>query len=348
MIMQKILIFSVFAIATCHAFSIPLLPELDPLLNALPQVPIRDDISNSIWDIFKDVFDKTYDEQEEILRRSILLQRIISIVRFNLRNLTYTLGLNKYSDLTHEEYMKNLNGFKIGNKSRMNPEPFIPPNITKLPDEVDWRDEGLVTEVKDQGLCGSCWAFASTGSLEGQTKKKTGNLISLSEQNLVDCVSDLENEGCNGGDVNAAFEYVIKNGGIDTESSYPYTATQGECEFNPDTVAAKVTGYVELPSGDENALKETVASVGPVSVAIDAGHSSFTSYKSGIYYEPNCSSKQFDHAVVVVGYGTEDGTDYWLLKNSWGESWGMNGYMKMARNKNNMCGVASKASYPLV
>ncbi|CAL1299001.1 unnamed protein product [Larinioides sclopetarius] len=348
MIMQKILIFSVFAIATCHAFSIPLLPELDPLLNALPQVPIRDDISNSIWDIFKDVFDKTYDEQEEILRRSILLQRIISIVRFNLRNLTYTLGLNKYSDLTHEEYMKNLNGFKIGNKSRMNPEPFIPPNITKLPDEVDWRDEGLVTEVKDQGLCGSCWAFASTGSLEGQTKKKTGNLISLSEQNLVDCVS--ENSGCDGGWMDPAFDQVKKEKGIDTEKSYPYVGIQDSCFFNPLTVGGTCKAYVDIPSGDENGLKQAVATVGPIAVAIYAEDERFHSYKSGIYDHPACPNEEesLTHAVLVVGYGTENGLDYWLVKNSWGESWGLSGYIKMARNKNNQCGIASRASFPLV
>ncbi|CAL1299002.1 unnamed protein product [Larinioides sclopetarius] len=346
MIMQKILIFSVFAIATCHAFSIPLLPELDPLLNALPQVPIRDDISNSIWDIFKDVFDKTYDEQEEILRRSILLQRIISIVRFNLRNLTYTLGLNKYSDLTHEEYMKNLNGFKIGNKSRMNPEPFIPPNITKLPDEVDWRDEGLVTEVKDQGLCGSCWAFASTGSLEGQTKKKTGNLISLSEQNLVDCVS--ENSGCDGGWMDPAFDQVKKEKGIDTEKSYPYVGINSTCRYNKKNIGATCSGFKNVPDGDEDALKKAVATIGPISVIIDACHNTFINYRSGIFDEPKCRTDIPSHAVLVIGYGTEDGKDYWLVKNSWGESWGLSGYIKMARNKNNQCGIASRASFPLV
>ncbi|GBM48154.1 Cathepsin L [Araneus ventricosus] len=296
----------------------------------------------------QDVFGKTYDEQEETLRRSILLNRLLSIVKFNLRNLTYTLGLNKYSDLSHEEYMKHLNGYKIGNTSRINPKPFVPPNNTKLPDKVDWRDQGLVTPVKDQGQCGSCWAFSSTGALEGQTKKKTGNLISLSEQNLVDCVS--ENSGCDGGWMDPAFDQVEKEKGIDTEKSYPYVGIQDSCFFNPLTIGATCKGYVDIPSGDENALKQAVATVGPIAVAIDAEDEGFFSYKSGIYDQPNCPNDVgfLTHAVLVVGYGTENGLDYWLVKNSWGPTWGMDGYIKMSRNKNNQCGIATKASYPMV
>ncbi|CAL1299000.1 unnamed protein product, partial [Larinioides sclopetarius] len=200
------------------------------------------------------------------------------------------------------------------------------------------------------GLCGSCWAFASTGSLEGQTKKKTGNLISLSEQNLVDCVSGekFKNEGCNGGDVNAAFEYVIKNGGIDTESSYPYTATNSTCRYNKKNIGATCSGFKNVPDGDEDALKKAVATIGPISVIIDACHNTFINYRSGIFDEPKCRTDIPSHAVLVIGYGTEDGKDYWLVKNSWGESWGLSGYIKMARNKNNQCGIASRASFPLV
>ncbi|XP_055946984.1 uncharacterized protein LOC129980627 [Argiope bruennichi] len=345
--MQKILIFSLFAITACQALSLPLLPALEPLLNHLPDIPILDDVLDSVWDNFKDVFDKTYDTLEENIRRPILLNRLVSIIKFNLKNSTYNLGLNKYSDLSHDEYMKYLNGFKVGNTSRINPKPFILPNISKIPDEVDWRDHGLVTPVKDQKLCGSCWAFSSTGALEGQTKKKTGKLISLSEQNLVDCVSD--NSGCDGGWMDPAFEQIKKEKGIDTEVSYPYVGIQDSCFFNSFTIGATCRGYVDIPTGDEEALKRAVATIGPISVAIDAEDEEFHSYKSGIYDQPNCQKdvELLTHAVLVVGYGTENGLDYWLVKNSWGPTWGMNGYIKMSRNKDNQCGIATKASYPL-
>ncbi|GBM48142.1 Cathepsin L [Araneus ventricosus] len=215
-------------------------------------------------------------------------------------------------------------------------------------------DLGLATyrrglnAYSDYGQCGACWAFSAIGSLEGQHKKKSGHLVSLSEQQLVDCATNGVNNGCDGGIMSAAFEHIKNSDGVDTEKSYPYREEQGECGVKPENVAATCTGYIELPPGDESALKDAVATVGPISVAIDAGHDSFMSYKSGVYEEPDCSSTHFDHAVLVVGYGKEDGLDYWLIKNSWGESWGMNGYMKMARNKNNMCGIANKASYPLV
>ncbi|CAL1298993.1 unnamed protein product, partial [Larinioides sclopetarius] len=300
---------------------------------------------------FQNVYSKLYSEDEEPQRRSIWENGIQECFLHNLKAdlgmSTFRRGTNAYSDLTEEETAKFRKGYRDPDYHG-NCTTWVRASNSDPPNSIDWRDQGLVTRIKDQGQCGACWAFSAIGSLEGQNKKKSDDLVALSEQQLVDCATNGVNNGCDGGLMSSAFEYIKTIDGEDTEKSYPYREEQGECEFNPDTVAAKVTGYVELPSGDENALKETVASVGPVSVAIDAGHSSFTSYKSGIYYEPNCSSKQFDHAVVVVGYGTEDGTDYWLLKNSWGESWGMNGYMKMARNKNNMCGVASKASYPLV
>ncbi|CAL1298997.1 unnamed protein product [Larinioides sclopetarius] len=313
-------------------------------------LPIDEELDKE-WIHFKTIFGKSYRNEEEELRRTIWQHTLRDIAMHNIEAdlgmHSYRMGINQYSDMMPQELVGNAGEFFNERYPRLGPF-WIPFYDDPVPEKLDWRDAGLVTPVKNQEPCGACWAFSATGSLEGQHKKKTGQLVSLSEQNLVDCSTVIVNNGCDGGLMSSAFEYIKTIDGEDTEKSYPYREEQGECEFNPDTVAAKVTGYVELPSGDENALKETVASVGPVSVAIDAGHSSFTSYKSGIYYEPNCSSKQFDHAVVVVGYGTEDGTDYWLLKNSWGESWGMNGYMKMARNKNNMCGVASKASYPLV
>ena len=186
------------------------------------------------------------------------------------------------------------------------------------------------------------------GALEGQHFRKTGKLVSLSEQNLVDCTS--ASHGCEGGSVYAAFMQVKKEGGIDTEDSYPYHAEQGVCHFDRSHIGATDVGYTKIKACDENALKIAVATVGPISVAIDASHSSFQFPKKGVYYEPNCKSGKYDldHAVLVVGYGSEDRQDYWLVKNSWGSGWGDNGYIKMARNRDNHCGIATEAVYPLV
>uniref|UniRef100_A0A3Q2XMF0 Cathepsin L.1 n=2 Tax=Hippocampus comes TaxID=109280 RepID=A0A3Q2XMF0_HIPCM len=145
-----------------------------------------------------------------------------------------------------------------------------------------------------------------------------------------------------------AFKYIQKNGGIDTEESYPYEAQDGKCRYNPANIGATCTGYVDVKTGDERALKQAVATVGPVSVAIDASHESFQLYESGLYDEPACSSSELDHGVLAVGYGTDNGRDYWLVKNSWGRQWGDKGYIMMSRNKRNQCGIATEASYPLV
>ncbi|CAH1788230.1 unnamed protein product [Owenia fusiformis] len=229
---------------------------------------------------------------------------------------------------------------------------YMCPNNVNIPDTWDWRTKGYVTPVKNQLQCGSCWAFSTTGSLEGQHFKKTGKLVSLSEQNLVDCSTKEGNHGCQGGLMDYGFTYIKQNGGIDTEASYPYKAVDGKCAFNAANVGATDTGFVDVKSGDEGDLLNAVATVGPIAVAIDASHSSFQLYKSGVYHNFFCSSKRLDHGVLAVGYGSESGIfekhDYWLVKNSWGSSWGMDGYIKMSRNRNNNCGIATQASYPLV
>jgi cathepsin L len=265
---------------------------------------------------------------------------------------TFRLEVNHLSDLSPDEYRK-MNGFlrNYGDSTaRGNQSAFLAPFHAVVPDRVDWRDHGYVTEVKNQGACGSCWAFSATGALEGQHKRKTGNMVSLSEQNLVDCSTAFGNHGCNGGLMDQAFDYIKSNHGIDTEKFYPYKGTNQQCHFKKSQIGADDTGFVDLPMGDEEALKTAVATQGPISVAIDAGHPSFQLYKSGVYIDPECSPMQLDHGVLVVGYGTDDvsGQDYWIVKNSWGPKWGADGYILMARNRNNQCGIATKASYPLV
>lgn len=264
---------------------------------------------------------------------------------------SFFMKMNHFGDKLHHEVVSTLNGYKKGLKSKSKKilrASFMSPVNANVPDTVDWRDKGAVTPIKDQGQCGSCWAFSATGSLEGQHFRQTGTLVSLSEQNLVDCSRSYGNNGCEGGLMDFAFDYIKDNRGIDTEDSYPYEAEDDQCRFSRKNVGATDVGFVDIPENNEEKLKEAVATIGPVSVAIDASHSSFQFYSHGVYAEPACDPNELDHGVLAVGYGTENGKDYWLVKNSWGTVWGDDGYVKIARNQRNMCGIAASASYPLV
>jgi len=255
----------------------------------------------------------------------------------------HEVGINKFADLTATEFAAMYNGMSVSVDASA---VHYMPSVTD--DTVDWRTKGAVTPIKNQGQCGSCWAFSTTGSTEGAHFLAKGALVSLSEQNLVDCSTAQGNEGCNGGLMTQAFEY-IEIAGIDTEASYPYKA-QGPltCKFKASDVGSTLTGYVNVQSGSEADLVAKIT-LGPTSVAIDASHSSFQLYKSGIYYEAACSPTQLDHGVLAVGYGTTSASahnEYYIVKNSWGTDWGMAGYIEMSRNRNNNCGIATMASLP--
>lgn len=307
------------------------------------------------WKQFKAKHGRNYTTADEENRRlGIFVRNTMFIERHNRKFyrglVTYSLRMNKFGDMEHHEFLQLISCYERSNATGRG-STYLPPanaDDVKVPESVDWRKQGYVTPVKDQGRCGSCWAFSATGSLEGQNFKKKGKLVSLSEQNLVDCSSSYGNKGCNGGSMENAFDYINANGGIDTEESYPYHGVDEECQFKKADVGATVTGKVNLKEGSEEDLKVAVATIGPISVAIDASQRSFQFYNQGVYDEPACSSSKLDHGVLVVGYGTISGVKYWLVKNSWTQGWGNKGYIYMSRDKNNQCGIATDASYPVV
>nr|CAX72658.1 Cathepsin L precursor [Schistosoma japonicum]CAX74801.1 Cathepsin L precursor [Schistosoma japonicum] len=311
------------------------------------------------WKFFKINFKRAYGNvMEETKRFLIFGTNFIKMMEHNRAyqegKATYKMGVNNFTDKTEYE-LRKLRGYRSACRiAKPKGSTFISSEHAKLPDRVDWRRNGAVTPVKNQGQCGSCWAFSSTGAIEGQHYRKTNRLVNLSEQQLIDCSKSYGNNGCEGGLMDLAFQYVRDNEGIDSEISYPYISGDGDenvrCLFNSTNIMAQVTGYINIHEGDERALMNAVATIGPVSVAINAGLSSFSMYKSGIYSDPECASasEDLDHGVLLVGYGIEDGKPYWLIKNSWGEDWGDKGYVKILKDSKNMCGVASAASYPLV
>lgn len=203
-----------------------------------------------------------------------------------------------------------------------------------------------MTRVKDQGSCGACWSFSATGAIEGINKIVTGSLVSLSEQELVDC-DKTYNDGCGGGLMDYAFQFVIDNHGIDTEDDYPYLGQERTCNKQKlRRHVVSIDGYVDVPANNEKLLLQAVANQ-PVSVGISGGERAFQLYSKGVFTGP-CSTS-LDHAVLIVGYGSQNGVDYWIVKNSWGSRWGMNGYIYMQRNSGNdegLCGINMLASYP--
>lgn len=304
------------------------------------------------WQLFKQQYTKHYDTTEDEYRRIIWEDNKRYTEKHNAEAAaglhTYTMGLNSYSDMKHEEFVKIMMGLKIS----ANPipgKPFVPTvEVGRLPDTMNWTALGYVTEVGNQGQCGSCWAFSVIGALEGQWFRAQKKLVRLSVQDLMDCSTSVGNEGCEGGFIDKSYKFIRDNHGIDTWKSYPYDAKNEKCRFNNDTIGATCRGYTDIKKGNEDDLYVAVGSIGPVAVAIDAYQESFSMYKSGVYDEPKCTTTRLSHTLLVTGYGKYKGKEYWLAKNSWGTSWGMNGYIMMSRNKNNQCGIVSLASYPFV
>jgi len=328
------------------------------LLSVVVSTLAHPDYSES-FEEFKEKFGKEYESDEEENHRSGIWSSNVDFIKEHNQQAdagvhSFHVGENALADLSTEEIRIRFNGF-IQSESHGSGAVFQSEvDLASLPDAIDWRENKTVTPVKNQLHCGSCWAFSATGSLEGQHALKTGALVSLSEQNLVDCAKKEGNHGCAGGLMDFAFKYVKDNKGIDTEASYPYTAKTGKtCLYNATNSGANLTSWVDIPHKSEADLQKAVGTVGPISVAIDASKPTFHFYKKGVYHDHKCSSTRLDHGVLAVGYGTEKqengrSKDFWLVKNSWGEKWGMDGYIQMARNERNACGIATQASYPVV
>lgn len=273
---------------------------------------------------------------------------------FNARDdKPYKLKLNKFADMTNHEFRSAYAGSKIKHHrllqgaSRATPS-FRYANVTDTPPSVDWRAKGAVAPVKDQGQCGSCWAFSTVVAVEGINQIKTNTFVSLSEQELIDCDTQ-ENKGCNGGIMDSAFDFIKKKGGISTENTYPYKAAQKRCDVRKmNSPAVSIDGHEDVPANDEDALLKAVANQ-PVAVAIEASGSDFQFYSEGVF-TGECG-KELDHGVAIVGYGSaQDGTKYWIVRNSWGSEWGEKGYIRMQRgieDKEGLCGIAMLASYPV-
>merc|ERR1719171_2841912 len=289
---------------------------------------------------------KTYKDSEVDAKFAQWVKNDEFIASTNAKSLSYTVGHNEFSDMAWEDFREVYTGYKDSAKylrrtKNVNNDLSDADAKAAAPASVDWTTKNAVTPVKNQGQCGSCWAFSTTGSTEGAYAIASGNLVSLSEQMLVSCDHNGD-QGCNGGLMDNAFGWIQQNGGICTESDYPYQGTTGQCKSGC-SPAVTVGGHHDVPKMDEDALA-VAAAIGPVSVAIEADKSAFQFYKSGVFDNAGCGT-QLDHGVLVVGYGTDSGKDYWKVKNSWGATWGMQGYILMARGKN-MCGISQSASYP--
>jgi len=323
------------------------------LAAAVIAAPLAEREYESEFARFIEAHQRKYDSADEFFKRYNIFKANLDIVRDHAtKNATYTLAINKFADLTLNEFRALYNKY--------DPRVDAPTCMTStgvaseaLPASVDWRTKGAVTPVKDQGQCGSCWSFSTTGAIEGAVFLKTGKLTSLSEQELVDCAQSTGNQGCSGGLMQNAFTWVVENKGLCTEAAYPYTATDGTCTKSRCASASTISGCSNVDVNNEVALQTALVQQ-PISVAVDAATAAWQLYSSGVMPASSCggADPQLDHGVLAVGYGTQNGKNYWIVKNSWGAGWGQSGYVFLARgsstNTPGTCGINMSPSYPVV
>jgi len=286
--------------------------------------------------------DKAYTHEEFFHRYNTFKANVDFVNTNNAANKSYTVAINKFADLNTAEFGAMMCGYKPELRASA---VFPEPTVTVAANPVDWVAKGAVTPVKDQGQCGSCWAFSATVGIEGAWFLAKGQLVSVAEQQLVDCSGSQGNQGCNGGLMDYAFQYVIQNKGIGSEASYKYTARDGVCKKVPSVVTIK--SFKDVAQSDEDALI-TAIQTQPISIAIEADQACFQFYHGGILDDASCGTN-LDHGVLATGFGTDSasGKDYWRVKNSWGASWGDRGYISMVAHKN-QCGLSQMNSYPIV
>ncbi len=290
---------------------------------------------------------KLYKSPEELnYRRGVFVKNYYKVLDLNRKH-SHKSALNKFSDLTEEEFVAKYTGYRVSNSMRTN---VIAPKAIARPDSVDWRQQGAVNAMKDQGQCGSCWAFSATSAIESIWKiSGKGSLLNLAEQQMVDCGGSTGNYGCNGGWMDWAFQYIINVGGQEATADYPYTAMDGQCAFDASKIKATIKGYSDIPANNCEALLDAIAQQ-PVSVAIAANAIMF--YDSGVFSSTTCGTS-INHGVTAVGYGTDASVkkDYYLVRNSWGSGWGEQGYIRFDRQvqtSTGICAICSVASYPTV
>lgn len=287
-------------------------------------------------------YNKQYSSIEEFMARFSVFKRSLNRIKAHK---TWKQGITKFSDMTVQEFRKQYLNLNVNALAGVK---YTAASVTKgviAPESFNWLDKDVLGEVKNQGSCGSCYAFSTMGNLEGLYAIKTGNKIVLGEQLIVDC--DTDDAGCNGGLMELTFDWIKGNGGVELEEDYPYTGREGRCRSDPSKYVAdlKVTGYKKLgdPSKtwspvDEGEIRDFLYETGPLAIALNADALMY--YDSGIIDvdEYECDPEGMNHAVVLVGYGNEDGLDYWIVRNSWGKNWGEQGYFRIARGKGT-CGI---------
>jgi C1A family cysteine protease len=299
---------------------------------------------------YQTLFSKWMKQHNKSYRHDMVRQRyntwranLAFITAHNAAGHSYSLALNEFGDMTLAEFKAvHASGtYKAPAASKMAP----PAVDLDLPEVVDWRLEGAVLPVQNEEQCGSCWAFVSTDAMSCLWYQKTKLLVELSTQEVIDCSGAFGCEGCNGGLTSGAYQWVMSNDGICEAAVYPFVGQNQNCGSKNCTNVARITNFVSVPAADEVTLKAAVAQQ-VVSSACMASTQSFQFYSSGVFNDPTCNPQDIDHGMSIIGYGTtSNGTDYWLLRNMWGPTWGMKGYMYMIRGVD-MCGIAESATYP--